>query len=116
MYQLIEEGKYFGNDTQDQIQMCLNCTKETCTNCLRGHSGRRSGRFSKRRIDLLGQRFGSWVVVAPAPPQPGTSTGAFWYCKCDCGTESIVSSKSLRAGDTLGCVNCRYERMMEGDN
>lgn len=30
----IEEGNYFGADAPEIIQLCLACTKETCTNCM----------------------------------------------------------------------------------
>jgi len=50
---------------------------------------------SKNLIDLTGQRFGRWNVVS-------YSKGG-WLCKCDCGTERVIESKTLRAGDSMSC-------------
>lgn len=52
-------------------------------------------------VDLMGQRFGKLVVIEYA----GTDKWhkALWRCKCDCGNEVVVASKSLRCGDTRSC-------------
>lgn len=94
-------------DTQEQINKCLNCTKEECDNCT---PKKKPTRSSARRIDLTGQRFGSWTVIKPATRECGTATNAHWLCRCDCGTESVVSGKSLRIGGSTGCFYCRFSR------
>ncbi len=53
-----------------------------------------------KQIDLLGQRFGRWLVIALAPPG---RAGARWLCLCDCGAERPVLSQELRKGASLSC-------------
>lgn len=62
-----------------------------------------------RLIDLSGHRFGAWLVTS----QDGnTANGAaLWKCRCDCGNESRVIGRDLRAGKSTscGCVpNARF--------
>ena len=54
------------------------------------------------KINLLGQRFGRFVVLAEAPKRP-QSRSAYWHCRCDCGTERVVEGKSLRNGSSKSC-------------
>jgi hypothetical protein len=54
------------------------------------------------RIDLTGQRFGRWTVLEPLPEYK-------WLCRCDCGTEQPVLSKSLKSGKSTSC-GCSYKR------
>lgn len=61
-----------------------------------------------KTIDLKGQKFGRWTVLERAPkPEGSHSTSAFWLCKCDCGTERVVSGNVLRQGksQSCGCYN-----------
>lgn len=54
--------------------------------------------------DLLGQRFGRRVVVAPAGRCPTR-----WRVRCDCGTENVVRATVLV--DTVSCGCWRRDRM-----
>lgn len=59
-------------------------------------------------IDLTGKRFERLEVLGRAPkPDGATSTSAFWYCRCDCGNEKIISGNVLRQGKakSCGCLN-----------
>ena len=61
-----------------------------------------------KAIDLTGQRFGRLTVIAKAEkPEGAASTSLFWLCRCDCGTEKIISSNVLRQGkaQSCGCYN-----------
>ena len=61
-----------------------------------------------RTIDLTGQKFGRWTVIKRAPkPENSQSTSVFWLCRCECGTEKIISSNVLRQGksQSCGCFN-----------
>lgn len=61
-----------------------------------------------KAIDLTGQRFGRLTVISKAEkPKGSTSTSLFWLCKCDCGTEKIISGNVLRQGkaQSCGCYN-----------
>lgn len=57
----------------------------------------------KSTIDLTGQRFGRWLVIERGKKEDKRAGGAYWLCKCDCGTEKEVSSFHLRNGTTLSC-------------
>lgn len=54
--------------------------------------------------DLTGRRFGWWTVQGKAPKKK--TRHLYYYCKCDCGTVSIVPSYSLRDGKSTSC-GCR---------
>lgn len=55
-----------------------------------------------RRLDLAGQRFGQLTVGARAPNQAGGKHVA-WYCRCDCGQNTVVTTAHLRSGHTTSC-------------
>lgn len=55
-----------------------------------------------RRVDLTGQRFGRLVVIGLAGER-NSSGGLKWVCKCDCGTETVVSGYQLQSGRTKSC-------------
>lgn len=63
------------------------------------------------KINLIGQRFGRLVVIGEA----GRSKSGYvlWKCRCDCGSETVVSSDSLRSGDTTSCGCFQRERSVE---
>ena len=52
-------------------------------------------------IDMIGQRFGRWAVLARAGSRYGRQPT--WLCRCDCGTERIVLGASLRSGNSRSC-------------
>lgn len=55
-------------------------------------------------IDLTNMQFGKWVVLEKADtPETTTNKGTFWKCRCECGTEKIVSGHSLRNGTSKSC-------------
>lgn len=66
------------------------------------------GAANVQRIDIEGQRFGSWVVLAPAGMRysPSRNGRMLWRCRCDCGAEADVSSHSLRYGGSTRCRVC----------
>lgn len=61
--------------------------------------------MARRKLDLLGQSFGKLTVVAEAPSRktPRGSMPAYWLCRCVCGTEREVASRSLVRGRTRSC-------------
>lgn len=65
-----------------------------------------------RLIDLSGQKFGRLTVIKKVKPEQNSQTNAFWLCKCDCGSEVIVRSKSLRIGESTscGCYRAEYSK------
>lgn len=52
-------------------------------------------------IDLTGQTFGKWLVLAVDSSIPGPQR--HWLCRCACGTERAVAGQSLRTGRSTGC-------------
>ena len=57
--------------------------------------------------NLTGMRFGRWTVLEYAGEEKNkkgvNSFRAMWLCRCDCGVERIIASRSLRAGESKSC-------------
>lgn len=58
-----------------------------------------------KKFDLLGKRFGRWLVKAPAPRTYQT----MWECVCDCGSIRHVSANGLTTGHSTSCGCFREE-------
>lgn len=58
-----------------------------------------------KRLDLIGRRYGRWLVVAAAPRTYQT----MWECRCDCGTKRNVSGANLTSGHSTSCGCFREE-------
>lgn len=68
-----------------------------------------------KRKDLSGQRFGRLLVIAEAP-RKRDSDGAsvtVWLCRCDCGKEKIVRTKSMTSGTVTSCGCFRRELLVK---
>ncbi|TXH19065.1 MAG: hypothetical protein E6R03_01130 [Hyphomicrobiaceae bacterium] len=52
-------------------------------------------------INLEGLRFGKWLVISNG--QSNKKGKVLWKCKCDCGTERLVSGGNLRQGLSSSC-------------
>jgi len=67
-----------------------------------------------KKVDLIGQRFGSLTVIARAENKVWTSSSfqAQWLCKCECGNEVLfVSARLLSEGRTsCGCMNYQLDK------
>jgi Recombination endonuclease VII len=57
---------------------------------------------STSAIDITEKSFGEWKVLSRAESKSSRS-GAYWLCKCSCGTHRAVSSNKLRNGTSLSC-------------
>lgn len=55
-------------------------------------------------IEMAGATFGRLLVLERAGSGKGGK--AQWRCRCDCGTEKVVSGDQLRSGKTASC-GCR---------
>lgn len=53
-----------------------------------------------RKIDLVGQRFGSFEVISEAARESGKS---MWNCLCACGTTKTVRGTHLSSGRIVSC-------------
>jgi hypothetical protein len=60
-------------------------------------------------IDLTGQRFTRWTVLRQAASSD-SGQGAKWLCRCECGTERLVLSISLRSGSSTSCGCLKVEK------
>lgn len=72
--------------------------------------------MSRKRIDLIGQKFGRLTVMEFSHIYKGQ---ACWVCKCDCGDYTKVSSGSLKSSRTksCGCLKkelCRKRSLPKG--
>ena len=63
-------------------------------------------------IDINGQRFGRWTVLRRAPNCKHNRSK--WLCRCDCGREREVDSKSLRIGHSQSCGICNRKSRTHG--
>src|SRR5262249_18299393 len=68
-----------------------------------------------RLIDLTGQRFGRWMVLAIHPKRmrygkAGHAVMALWMCRCSaCGTERLVFATNLRRRLSKSCGCAAHE-------
>jgi len=58
-----------------------------------------------KKIDLIGQRFGEWLILGQ---QPSQKKETMWQCLCSCGEVRTVSSKNLRLKKSQSCGHERY--------
>ena len=88
---------------------CGNETVVLSSNLLTGISKscgctRTARRYStKHYIDLLGQEFGKWKVIAFDAAATKHNRSAYWICECSCGRQRSVGSASLRKGLSKNC-------------
>lgn len=63
--------------------------------------------------DLTGRRFGWLTAIEPTADRSVTSV--IWRCKCDCGSEKLVSAKHLVSGaiQSCGCYGRSYRPKKE---
>lgn len=61
-----------------------------CAICMAGHN----------KLNLIGQKFGRLLVIESIPAIAQKSA---WLCRCDCGTEKVCTSASLKTGHTKSC-------------
>jgi hypothetical protein len=59
--------------------------------------------------DLLGMNFGLWEVIAPSPKKKHPNGGAYWLCRCQCGSEMSVAAESLLSKRSISC-GCSKQR------
>lgn len=62
-----------------------------------------------RRVDLIGKRFGRWLVEKQGPY---ASHQTRWYCRCDCGNTGLVLAGSLANNRSKSC-GCLSTEMKE---
>lgn len=65
-------------------------------------------------IDLTGQHFGELIVISRGSNTKDNQ--AQWNCKCSCGKELLISSKTLRKGSIFSCGCKRITRCKDISN
>lgn len=70
--------------------------------------------FNKKQ-DLIGKRFGRWLVIGEALKN---KTGRIcWLCLCDCGIEKVITAEVLNKGESKSCgclkKELSYHRYLE---
>lgn len=58
---------------------------------------------------MAGRRFGSLLVLYRADIQ---KSGAYWMCRCDCGSLHVARATALRSGHTKSCGCMRGKALM----
>lgn len=61
------------------------------------------------KLNLIGKKFGRWTVLEEAGRTPTSSV--LWLCRCECGTEKVVSGNSLRNGRSKSCGCYKLDRI-----
>ena len=61
-----------------------------------------------KKLNLMNQKFERLTVISEAPNKNGRTA---WRCKCDCGNEITVTTKSLRDGNTRSCGCLHREKV-----
>lgn len=61
-------------------------------------------------LDLAGEVFGRLTCIESAGSKNGER---LWKCKCECGMFTIVSTASLRSGNTKSCGCVRREALIK---
>ena len=111
-----------GRNETGQIMWRCQCscgTERTLTGIKLRHSPPKScGCVPRkgRRVDMVGRRFGRWVVTKRASNNQRNL--AMWYCHCVCGTTAIVNGANLRNGSSrsCGCVKVDHPgHLMHGE-
>jgi len=68
----------------------------------------------KKKPDLIGQEFGSGIVIAESSREENNKTyGKWWKLKCKCGKEYCAETWCLKRGDTKSC-GCLYSPDLTG--
>jgi hypothetical protein len=104
--------KRVGNNRHNQVKwLCkCDCGKEVV---VIGNNLKRGTTKSCGCIhisDLIGKKFGRLTVIKNVErPEKYKNTEAYWKCACDCGKVIIVSTSSLRSGNTKSCGCLRAE-------
>lgn len=108
-------GKVFGgwtvisraeNNKYNHILWKCICTcgtiKKINGGSLRGRRTTNCGciKAASNTVNILGQVFGRLTVISR---EGSIGDSAAWRCKCECGNESVTSSKNLRQGATKSC-------------
>jgi hypothetical protein len=100
-----------------KIASLLKVSKPTILRCLRDNNIKLRPKCTT--IDISKNDYGNWTVLYQVPvpetrKNPKGKRGAFWKCRCVCGTEKDISSDMLRSIKTESC-GCKFnEKVYKG--
>lgn len=105
----VEKGRSFclakcdcGKEKIVRYYEVLNGRIQSC-GCLQKEVSRANGKLPKDHLvtDISGRRFGRLVAVErQGSTKHGTS---MWLCRCDCGSEKVISRNHLVTGNAASC-------------
>jgi hypothetical protein len=77
-------------------------------------SGKSTGCGCERRVvHIEGRKFGRLRVLHRVGKPKGGAKHAYWLCRCDCGTEKVISGPYLRGGSTRSCGCLQADTSLE---
>lgn len=63
------------------------------------------GRSKYQNSIKIGQKFHKWTVISDVV----VNKEAMVNCKCECGTEKVLTAYSLVTGASKGCLKCSFQ-------
>lgn len=66
--------------------------------------------------DMIGKRFGKWLVVEFSHKGIPPNNHSYWHTVCDCGTASVVCGSDLRRGRSVQCTVCAHIALGENNS
>lgn len=63
------------------------------------------------KIDLTGQKFGKLIVIRESEIKKNNKRS--WICRCECGTEKVITTSNLRNGNTKSCGCLKRKKQQE---
>lgn len=88
--------------TRGIAKSCGCIQREIARNNMQNIGKQNSDKPSLHREDLSGKKFGKLTVLYVSNEKI-ESRKLHWYCRCECGNITIVSSTHLRSGHTQSC-------------
>lgn len=85
----------FGSVSLRQTTVCDRCSR------------------ARRAKNLIGKRYGRWLVVKHCGKYVDGSHS--WLCRCDCGNERIIPTCNLVSGASVSC-GCYHIERISGEN
>ena len=65
-----------------------------------------SNKAQKNREEMIGKKYGKWLVLKAMPKEYITKSVSKMLCKCECGTEKEVVMVNLKNGRSTQCMSC----------
>lgn len=96
-------------------QCRCDCGTEAVVYSMGLRNGRSQSCGCSQFSDLTNHRFGRLTALSLSGER-NREGQLLWLCRCDCGTEPVVSGASMRSGQTKSCGCLRNEKTKNGDN